>query len=612
MFVASSEPLPPAPLDHTPDRTELSQDSFIQLQTEAGSTSEVRSEEDGADSSRLDVSLEGGARVPMDHSVIEQLHDEAAKEVTVWDQCLSRMTINEHPGCEFPHVSGIRNNMEFYRRTEVPERKALYNEFHDSLLCNNLMEDDINMADPFMVRYVLAHLLRAEYSLPEELLPVMEARLKEHHLQIIDRRAEKIQSIEELNSRLEKLSEPEAVPAVVEGNVVPSHRESDSSFQSEEPEQQDSSLLAVEGVKTEEPPEVKTKEHTPEPVKLEDQLLPPLADRSAPDCDDYPWVHPRFRASVFQALQQFCNGGPRIPIWFCGEEQLGEEVVQIPISEKTPVQLVQTALLHQCSEVSDAIRRKVQEIWELERFAADARAACFRAGAGDLQFGLLRASISPLDLQFPSVHRETQETGCQANPCTLSTSTQDGPGISFINRNLMDCPLQASSTKFMDEYLEGHGYGPVSEKDHSSHPFCRGPSYVEVVGSRFCSVSPISLRTTPDSEIQDFRDLDREMYPARPFRGVHVLAYTDDTYPVILPTRSSCTIITEQLSRSMLELVEPLPMKDSLLSRSEFVRAQHAAVDPAPSGSGHEAPETVQTTVEPVEAADGARPIEAV
>ena len=71
VFVASSEPPPPAPLDSTPDRAELSQDSFVQLQTEAGSTSEVRSEEDGADSSRLDVSLEGGAQIPMDHPVIE-------------------------------------------------------------------------------------------------------------------------------------------------------------------------------------------------------------------------------------------------------------------------------------------------------------------------------------------------------------------------------------------------------------------------------------------------------------------------------------------------------------------------------------------------------------
>ena len=71
VFVASSEPLPPAPLDRTPDHAGPSQDSFIQRQAEVGSTSEVRSGEDGADSSRLDVSLEGGARVPMDCSIIE-------------------------------------------------------------------------------------------------------------------------------------------------------------------------------------------------------------------------------------------------------------------------------------------------------------------------------------------------------------------------------------------------------------------------------------------------------------------------------------------------------------------------------------------------------------
>ncbi len=328
VFVASSEPLPPAPFDHTPDCAGLLQDSFVQLPTEAGSTSEVRSEEDGADSSCLDVSLEGGARVPMDCSVIEQLCDEAAKEVTVWDQCLSRMMVNEHPGCEFPHVSGIRNNMEFYRRTEVPARKALYDEFHDSLLRNDLTEDDVNMADPFTVCYVLARLLHAEYSLPEELLPAMEACLKEHCSQIIDRRAEKIQSIEELNSRLEKLSEPEAVPAIVEGSVVPSHWESDSSFQSEEPEQQDSLLLAIEGVKTEEPPEVKTEGHTPEPVKLEDQLLLPLL---------LPWIVmiipgciPTSELLHFGPFSHSVMEGPGFPSGFAGESSLARKRSRSP------------------------------------------------------------------------------------------------------------------------------------------------------------------------------------------------------------------------------------------------------------------------------------------
>ena len=62
----------------------------------------------------------------------------------------------------------------------------------------------------------------------------------------------------------------------------------------------------------------------------------------------------------------------------------------------------------------------------------------------------------------------------------------------------------------------------------------------------------------------------------------------------------------------MLELEKLLPKKDSLLSRSEFVRAQHMAVDPATRGSGHGSANTVQATVEPVEAAGGARPLGAV
>ncbi len=101
-------------------------------------------------------------------------------------------------------------------------------------------------------------------------------------------------------------------------------------------------------------------------IKLEDQLHVPLMDHLAPDCSDYPWEHPCFHASEFQAPCQFCNEGPRIPIWFHGEEQLGGEAVQIPINLKTPVGLVQTALLHQCDEASRAIWRKVQEIRDLE------------------------------------------------------------------------------------------------------------------------------------------------------------------------------------------------------------------------------------------------------
>ncbi len=586
---------PDHPLDSAPpiDQAELLQDSFVQLQGGAELTSKVEGEDDGAGSSQLDISLEGGAQVLMDRSVIEQLCAAAAKELAIWNQCLDRMTLDDHPECEFPHVHSIEYHLEYHHKTEFPDKIPLYDEFHDAMLRNDVTVYDVQETDPFTIRYMLARLLRSGDPLPEELLPAMETRLRWHHEQIGNRREKKIASIRELDSRLAELPKSEAASDVVEGEVVPSHRQSDSSFQSDGPEQPDTLLWTIGNVETEEAPQGETAEPPVRPVKLEDQLHRAFADRSVPDCADYPWEHPRFRSSVFRADQEFCGEGLRIPIWFQGEEQIGDEAVQVPIGNQTPVRLVQTALLHQCIEASDAIQCKVQEIKELEQFAADARAACFRAGAGDLQFGLLRAGVTPLDLQFPSVRRETQETGCQANPCTLSTSTQDGPGIRFIRKNLMDCPLQASSTRFMDEYLEDHGYGPVDEEDRSSHPFRRGPRVVGAVGEHFCLVSPIAPWATPASEIQDFRDEDWELYPSRPFRGVHVLAYTEDTFPIILPTHSGQSVITEWLSRAMLEREWPLPKKDSLLHRSEFVRAQHTAVDPAAGGSSHESAKVI-------------------
>ncbi len=267
--------------------------------------------------------------------------------------------------------------------------------------------------------------------------------------------------------------------------------------------------------------------------------------------------------------------------------------------------------MHQCSEASRVIRQKVQEIRDLERFAADAHTACFRAGAGDLQFGLLHAGVAPSDLRFPTVPRETQETGCQAGPCTQSTATQDGPGTRFINWELMDCVLQSSSTLHMDKYLQANGYGPINEGDNSSHSFHLGSCVIGVNGNRFRPVLPITLQTTPDSEVQNFRDLDHEMHSTQPFRGVHLLVYTDDTYSVVLPTRSRRTFITEQLLRAIGELAKPLPQKDSLLSRDEYVKAQSATVDSAPSRSNRGVSETDSDTCGSVEAAGEARPFEA-
>ncbi len=203
------------------------------------------------------------------------------------------------------------------------------------------------------------------------------------------------------------------------------------------------------------------------------------------------------------------------------------------------------------------------------------------------------------------------ETGCQAGPCTQSTATQDGPGTCFINWKLMDCVLQSSSTLHMDKYLQANGYGPINEGNNSSHSFRLGSRVIGANGNRFCPVSPITLRTTLDSEVQNFRDLDCKMCSTRPFRGVHLLVYTDDTYPVVLPTRSCRAFMTEQLSCTVGELVKPLPQKDSILSWDEYVKAQSATIDPAPSRSDRGASETDSDACGSVEAAGEACPFEA-
>ncbi len=50
----------------------------------------------------------------MNRAVYDQLRSEAAKKAAMWDNCLSRMTVNQHPDCEFPHVSGIKFDMVYY------------------------------------------------------------------------------------------------------------------------------------------------------------------------------------------------------------------------------------------------------------------------------------------------------------------------------------------------------------------------------------------------------------------------------------------------------------------------------------------------------------------
>ncbi len=609
--IAKPETPPPPPFTSSPppDHAEPSKDSSAQLQVKEECLEEVLDVEGDADqSATLDVTLESGAQVPMDRAVIEQLHAKAAKEVALWEDCLGHMTVNEHPHCEYPHIYGVRCEMEYYIKMEVPEQMAHYDEFHNRLLQKDMTAPVVEQMDKFVVCHIVACLLRSEYSLLADLLPSLEYSLCTHHHAIVAHRDELRESICRMDQKLLQISLVEAATptqTVASGSIVPPWRDSDSSGQSEETGQPSSSVVASEEVERMLPPGL---------IKLEDQLHLAFVDHSAPTCEDCPWEHPHLRFSFFRVPRQFSESGLRIPIWFQGSEQLGEEALQIPISEKIPVSLIQMALLHQCDEASKAIWRNVQEIRELEWFIAHTRTACFRAGAGDLQLGLLAAGISPFDLQFPSVPQETQEAGCQAEPTTQSTGTQDGTGVKFIDRHLMDSDLHYMSTEIMDEYLKESGYGPCQGGNVLSHPFYEGPCVLGAVGDHFKSVSLIMLRSTLDSEIQALRDLDHEMFSSRPFRGVHVLAYTDDTYLVVLPTCSKRTIITEQLSQTMLELAKPLPKKDCLLSRSEYVKARSAAADPAPKRPAHRMLRTASTasgTVETASTAEETRPLQA-
>ncbi len=79
--------------DPPTDQAKLLEDSFLRMQVEAESAPNMQIEEDSADQSRLDVSPEGGVQVSMDRSVIERLRDEAAQEVVMWKEAVSRMSI---------------------------------------------------------------------------------------------------------------------------------------------------------------------------------------------------------------------------------------------------------------------------------------------------------------------------------------------------------------------------------------------------------------------------------------------------------------------------------------------------------------------------------------
>ncbi len=183
----------------------------------------MQSVETSVDPTMLDVTLESGVQVPMNQTVYEQLRNKAAKKAVTWDNCLSHMTVNQHPDCEFPHVSGVKCDMVYHTKTEPPEMKAQFDEFHDLVLCNDLTEEIVKEMDPFVVSHVVACLHRVEQSIPEELLPSLEASLSSHHETISALRDEQIESIKDMDLKLRQLSKEEAVSTVESRNIIPPH-----------------------------------------------------------------------------------------------------------------------------------------------------------------------------------------------------------------------------------------------------------------------------------------------------------------------------------------------------------------------------------------------------
>ncbi len=309
---ASKPPSPPSPNGSLPlDQAEPSQDSSVQLQPQEESSLEVQSVEcDTYVSGALDITLEGGAQVSMDRAIVEWLCGEAAKGVALWDDCLSHMTVNEHPRCEYPHVYGVECDVWYYIKTEVLDYKENYDEFHNLLLCNDLMAEVVRLTDPFVVHHIVARLLHDDHTLPVELLPSLEASLCSHRHVLTARRDSLRECVKNMDQKLHQISLEEAAPPapiIASGSMVPPRRDSDSSHQSEGAEWPNSSLTASEEVEPKLPPG---------PIKLEDQLHLPFADHLALDCGDYPWEHPPPCASSFRAPRQFGKDGLWIPIWF--------------------------------------------------------------------------------------------------------------------------------------------------------------------------------------------------------------------------------------------------------------------------------------------------------
>ncbi len=255
---ATNQKLPLPGGSHSPDHTELSGDSSKQLHAEEEVKQEVEStESDLGPSSALDVTLESGDSVPIDWAVVEQLCAWAAKQASLWEDCLSHMTVNEHPHCEYPHVYRVRVDMVYYIKTEIPGQMSCYDELHERLLRNDVTTSVIKQTNPFVVCHVVAHLLCNDYSIPVDLLPSLECFLHSHCHDITTRKDELWEFIGRMDQKLHQISLQEAATptkAVVVGCIVPSQQDSNSSYQSQEAVQLDSPKTAYKEVKQMLPP----------------------------------------------------------------------------------------------------------------------------------------------------------------------------------------------------------------------------------------------------------------------------------------------------------------------------------------------------------------------
>ncbi len=151
------------------------------------------------------------------------------------------------PIVSIPHVYGVEADMGYYVKMDILGQMGCYDKFHEQLLQNDVTTSVVQQTNPFVVHHVIAHLLRDEYTIPVDLLPSLECSLHSHHRDLTSCKDELWEFLGKMDQKLHQISLQEAATpskAVIVGRIVPSQRDSDSSFQSEEAVQLDSRKTA--------------------------------------------------------------------------------------------------------------------------------------------------------------------------------------------------------------------------------------------------------------------------------------------------------------------------------------------------------------------------------